>query len=97
MAQIIDPVQGRLLVQLRGKYKNIESADERFGSTKARGIVLAIAPGIADDCKEMNIKVGDMVYFGAYEDTARYGADDDLILIKLEEVGGRSDGDKAAA
>lgn len=91
---MIEPVQKRLLVELRGKYKNLDAADDRFNNSKTRGIVLAIAKDITkeilDDVGLGKLKVGDMVYFGAWEDTARYGADDKQILIKLEEIGGRS-------
>lgn len=90
---MIDPVQGRLLVEILSKYKNFNPTDERFSNSKTRGIVLAIAPDIAEQCKKLKIKTGNIVYFGAYEDTARYGADDLQILIKLEEIGGRSDAD----
>lgn len=94
---MIEPAQTRLLVQLKGKYKNLESADEKYGNSKTRGIVLAIAPDITPAALKKigleKLKVGDLVYFGAFEDTARYGSDDDQILIKLEEIGGRSDAD----
>ena len=90
---MIDPVQGRLLIELRGKYKNLDAADEKYGNSKTRGLVLAIASDIAEKCKKLKIKVGDIVYFGAFEDTARYGSDDKEVLIKLEEIGGRSDAD----
>lgn len=88
----IDPVQSRLLVETQSEYAHLGSTtEERFGTSKTRGVVLAIAPDIAKDCKDLNIKVGDTVYFGKYEDTAPYGPDKNLILIKLEEIGGRSD------
>lgn len=90
---MIDPVQGRLLVEILSKYKHVTAAKEQFSDSKTRGIVLAIAPDIKEKCKKMNIETGTVVYFGAYEDTARYGADDIQILIKLEEIGGRSNAD----
>lgn len=90
----IQPLQSHLLVELRGKYKNLDAADEKYGNSKTRGVVLAIAPDILKQCAVLNINVGDMVYFGAFEDTARYGADDRHVLIKLEEIGGRSDADQ---
>jgi co-chaperonin GroES (HSP10) len=89
---MIEPVQSRLLVELLSKYKNFNPTDERFQNSKTRGTVLAIAPDIAETCKKLKIKVGDIVYFGAYEDMARYG-NDDQILIKLEDVGGRGEAD----
>lgn len=88
---MIDPVQGRLLVELLSKYKNFSPTEERFNNSKTRGKVLAIAPDIKEKCKKMNIKVKDIVYFGSFEDTAPYGSDSNQILIKLEEIGGRSD------
>ena len=89
---MIDPVQGRLLVELRSAYKHISPTEERFGTSKTRGIVLAIAPDILEKCAELKINVGDFVYFGKYEDTAPYKVEGkDAILLKLEEIGGRSD------
>lgn len=91
--QLIDPLQKHLLVELRSAYKHLgHTTEERYGTSKTRGIVIAIAPDIAEECKGMGIKVNDMVYFGKYEDTAPYQFDSsEFILIKLEEVGGRSD------
>lgn len=92
---MIDPVQERLLVRTFGEYQNLgTTTEERFGTSKLRGIVEAIAPDIKEKCKELNISVGDMVYFGKYEDGASYGPDQDLILIKLEDIGGRSAADE---
>lgn len=88
---MIDPVQGRLLIELRSAYKHINPTEERFGTSKTRGIVRAIAPDIAEKCAEMKIAVDDIVYFGKYEDTAPYTIDGaECVLIKLEEIGGRS-------
>lgn len=89
----IDPVQKCVLVETKGRYENLEVADERFGTSKMRGTVRAIAADIKEECKKLNIKVGDTVYFGKYEDMATVGADEDQILIKLEEIRGRSDAD----
>lgn len=89
---MIDPVQSRLLIELKGKYEHLSSTtDEQFGNSKTRGVVLAIAPDVKTRCERVNIKVGDMVYFGKFEDTAPYGDNEDLVLIKLEEIGGRED------
>lgn len=91
---MIDPVQGRILIELKSAYKHITPTEERFGTSKTRGVVKAIAPDIAEDCKKMDIKVGDYVYFGKYEDSAPYDVDGtEHILLKLEEIGGRSDAD----
>lgn len=96
---MIDPVQGRLLIELKSAYKHIDPTDERFGTSKTRGVVLAIAPDIAEDCKKLNISVGDWVYFGKYEDTAPYDVEghEKCSLIKLEEIGGRSEPDGSTA
>lgn len=89
---MIQPLQGRVLIELKSAYKNFEATEERFGTSKTRGVLTAIAPDIEEQCKEMGMKIGDMVYFGKYEDTAPYSLDDrDYVLIKLEEIGGRSD------
>lgn len=90
---MITPVQGRLLVKLKGQYEHLDTTEERFGTSKTRGEVLAIAANINKDCKDLGIKVGKTIYFGKYEDTAPYGSDSNLILIKLEEIGGVSDGE----
>lgn len=98
---MIEPVNGRILVELRGKYKNITGATQQFGDSKTRGIVRAIAaditPAKLQEIGAAKLKVGDWIYFGAYEDTAKYPVDGkDHILIKLEDVGGREDADAAA-
>jgi co-chaperonin GroES (HSP10) len=85
---MIHPIQGRLLIQLKGKYQNFSPTEEKFGTSKTRGVVLAIAPDIIAKCQELGIEDGKMVYFGKYEDTAPYGEKEDLALIKLEEIGG---------
>lgn len=89
---MIDPVQKHLLVELKGAYKHINPTEEKWGTSKTRGVVKAIAADISKECKDLNIAVGDVVYFGKYEDSAPYKVDgQDHILIKLEEIGGRED------
>lgn len=92
----IQPLQSCLLIKLMSEYKNLGSVtDERFGTSKLRGELLAMAKDITPaKLKEIGaekLKVGDIVYFDQYEDTAKYGPDKDLALIKLEEIRGRSD------
>jgi len=74
-------------------YDHIQTSEERFGTSKMRGVVLDIAPDIAEDCKKLKIDVGDLVFFGKYEDTGKFpyeldGKETELALIKLEEIGG---------
>lgn len=92
---MIDPVNSRVLIALRSKFKHLRKpTEERFGTSKTRGIVIAIAPDIAKDCKEKNINVGNWVYFGKYEDTAPYMIDgEEHVLLKLEDIAGRGDAD----
>ena len=86
---MINPVQGRLLIELKGKYENFNPTEEKFGTSKTRGIVIAIAPDVQDKCNELGITVNCMVYFGKYEDTAPYDVNGkEHALIKLEEIGG---------
>jgi co-chaperonin GroES (HSP10) len=91
---MITPIQHRILVKTKGQYANLETTEERFGTSKTRGEVLAIADDITQkqlaDIGAADLKVGCMIYFGKYEDTAPYGADSDQILIKLEDVSGVS-------
>lgn len=91
---MITPIQSRILVKTKGQYANLETTEERFGTSKTRGEVLAIASDITkDQLKKIgaeDLAVGGMVYFGKYEDTAPYGSDSDQILIKLEDVSGVS-------
>lgn len=89
---MINPIQSRLLIELKGKYENFSPTEEKFGTSKTRGRVIAIASDISDKCKEFGITVGCMVYFGKYEDTAPYDVDGkEHALIKLEEIGGWED------
>ncbi len=89
---MITPLQGRLLVELQAAYQHINPTEEKFGTSKTRGICAAIASDIQDQCVAMGIEVGKMVYFGKYEDTAPYTVDGkDYALIKLEEIGGVED------
>lgn len=92
---LIKPVQGRILVELLGAFKHFKANEERFGTSKIRGIVLAMASDITPaKLKEIgaeDLKIGYIVYFGKYEDSAPYGPDQNQILIKLEEIGGFSD------
>lgn len=88
---MITPIQGRVLVKLKGQYEHLEATEERFGTSKTRGEVLAVAADIADN--GVGVKTGKTVYFGKYEDTAPYGTNQDIILIKLEDIGGVSDGE----
>lgn len=82
-------IQGRLLVELRGAYNNITTTEERFGTSKIRGVVKSIAADIQDKCQSFGISEGSTVYFGKYEDTASFAVDGkDYAFIKLEEMGG---------
>lgn len=94
---MITPVQATLLVELRGKYKNFQATEERFGTTKNRGIVRAIAEDIKDKCDKLHISVGDMVYFAKYEDSTPCDIDGkEGTLIALKEIKGvSSDGPDA--
>ncbi len=90
---MIRAIQGRLLIELKGGAKHINTTEEQFGSY-TRGVVRSIAPDIADECVEQHITLGDIVYFGKYEDSAPYDLDGKKhILIKLEDVGGVGDGE----
>lgn len=96
---MITPIQGRVLVKLKGAYENLDTTDERFGTSKTRGEVAALPINTKHEgidwqghCSELGIEIGSTVYFGKYEDTAPYGNDQDLVLIKLEDIGGVSDG-----
>lgn len=87
----IQAIQTRLLIELKGAYTHINTTEEKFGTSKTRGIVRDIASDITDQCKDLSIKIGTTVFFGKYEDTAPYTVDGvDYALIKLEEVGGVS-------
>ncbi|MGI0134387.1 MAG: hypothetical protein ACREBW_05465, partial [Candidatus Micrarchaeaceae archaeon] len=60
-------------------------------TSKTRGIVVAIDPELKVNFPRVakKVKLGSMVYFGKYEDTAPYPIDgDDHILIKAEDVKG---------
>jgi co-chaperonin GroES (HSP10) len=90
---MITPIQGRLLVKLKGAYDNLKTTtDERFGTSKTRGELIAVAADIEANHPVLwkLLKPGSIVYFGKYEDTAPYTVDgeDGYILIKLEEIGG---------
>jgi co-chaperonin GroES (HSP10) len=89
---MIHPIQSRLLVELKSKYKHINPTEEKFGTSKTQGLLKAIAPDIEKQAAGAGLKVGQVVYFGKYEDTAPYDVDGvDHALIKLEEIGGWSD------
>lgn len=83
---MITPINQRVLVKLMGQFENFDVTEERFGTSKTRGEVIAIADELADE----PIKVGQIAYFGKYEDGARYPSEDgeDYILIKYEDIGG---------
>jgi hypothetical protein len=83
---VITPIQGRVLVELKGEYENIEASEDRFGSPKTRGRVLAVADDVDSST---GIEVGKMVYFGKYEDSAslKLPSGKPGALIKLEEIG----------
>ena len=94
----IHPIQGRLLVELRSAYKNFSATEERFGTSKTQGVVRGIAADIAKECEDLGVKVGSMVYFGKYEDSAPYKINNvDHTLIKLEEISGYSEPEEASA
>lgn len=82
---MIKPINQRVLIKLKGQYDGLDLSEERFGTSKTRGEVIAIAPELEDE----PIKVGQIAYFGKYEDTAPYDIDgSDYILIKYEDIGG---------
>lgn len=89
---MIQPVNANILVKLKGRYKHLETeTEEKFGSSKTRGIVVALPKDNFDLgwCEENGVKLGSMIYFGKYEDTAPYPIDgEDHILIKIEDVKG---------
>lgn len=87
---MIRAIQGRLLIELKGGAKHINTTEEQFGSY-TRGVVRSIASDI-DKAELFGIEVGSMIYFGKYEDSAPYDLDGKKhILIKLEDVGGVED------
>lgn len=100
---MIQPVQKHLLVELRSAYQHLgHTTEERYGTSKTRGIVRALANDITPDVlKEIGaqeLKVGDTVFFGKYEDTAPITiGSEDYILIKLEEIGGFDAADQGTA
>lgn len=86
---MITPIQRALLIELKGKYENFSPTEEKFGTSKTRGIVRAIAADVAEKCKAMGITVGCMVYFGKYEDTAPIDVEGkEYALIPLKEIRG---------
>lgn len=86
---MITPIQRALLIELKGKYENFSPTEEKFGTSKTRGRVVAIANDVAEKCKTLGITVGCMVYFGKYEDTAPYDIDGkEHALIELKEIRG---------
>lgn len=86
---MIIPIQRALLIELKGKYENFSPNEEKFGTSKTRGRVVAIARDVADKCAALGITVGCMVYFGKYEDTAPYDIDGkEHALIELKEIRG---------
>lgn len=90
---MIRPIQSRLLIELKGGAKHINTTEEQFGSY-TRGVVRGIAKDVVVDAAEVGIDLGSIVYFGKYEDTAPYEIDGKKhILIKLEEITGVEDGD----
>ena len=90
---MIRAIQGRLLIELKGGAKHINTTEEQFGSY-TRGVVRSIAPDTLVDCNELSIELGSLVYLGKYEDSAPYDLGGKKhILIKLEEVGGVEDGE----
>lgn len=89
---MIHPIQSRLLIQLKSKYKHIDPTEEKFGTSKTQGILIAVASDIAKQAVALGLQEGQAVYFGKYEDTAPYTIDgQEYALIKLEEIGGWSD------
>lgn len=89
---MITPINGRLLIELKGKYENFEATEERFGTSKTRGILRGIAKNIEKETTEAGLKVGQVVFFGKYEDSAPLDVDEkDHILLKYEDLGGFED------
>jgi hypothetical protein len=90
---MIKAIQTRILVELKGLYDNIDVAEEKFGTSKMRGIVHDIADDVKDECAKLGIKRGSTVFFGKYEDSGKFpyaldGKEVEMTLIKLEEIGG---------
>lgn len=93
----IEPIQSCLLIETMSEYAKLgKITEERFGTSKLRGKVLAMAsditPAKLKSIGAEQLEVGDIVYFDKFEDTATYGPNKDLCLIKLEEIRGRSNG-----
>lgn len=85
-------VQGRLFLELKGKYDNFEETEQQFDNSKMRGRVLSIADDIKSQCEAIDVQLGTLVHFGKYEDTARFERDGKwYAFIKLEEIGGVDD------
>jgi co-chaperonin GroES (HSP10) len=93
---MIKPINTCLLLELKGEYQNIPHQDERFNTTKSRGIVVAIAKMTEHEaidtpkhCEELGIKVGSTVYFNAYEDNCSFKRDGkEYALIELKIIKG---------
>jgi hypothetical protein len=85
-------IQGRLFIELKGKYENFEENQQQFDDSKMRGRVLSIASDVKQKAEDDGIELGTMVYFGKYEDTARFERDGKYYaFIKYEEIGGVDD------
>lgn len=85
---MIQPVQGRLLVEIKGAFKNIKVTEGQWDAN-TRGLVHAIATDVEEDCKDLGIKIGSTVYFGKYEDNAKCLIDGkDGALMPLKEIAG---------
>lgn len=87
---MITPIRRHLLIELKGAYDNFSPTEEKFGTSKTRGIIRGIADDITkDERKAMCLTLGNIAYFGKYEDTAPYQIDGkDYALIDVKEIGG---------
>jgi co-chaperonin GroES (HSP10) len=90
---VITPIQGHLLVELKGEFEHIDVTPGRFENTRNRGVVRAMAaditPRTLNKIGADSLAVGSMVYFGKFEDNAPCEVDGkEATLIKLEEIGG---------
>lgn len=91
MSMKIRPLQDRLIVKRTEERKTAGGIviPETAGEKPQRGIVQAIGPGkVTSDGKlqSMSIKVGDEVLFGKYSGTEVKIANEDLLVMREEDV-----------
>ena len=89
----ISPLQDRLIVKRTEERKTAGGIviPENAGEKPQRGVVQAVGPGkITTDGKlqAMSIKVGDEVLFGKYSGTEFKIGNEDLLMMREEDVMG---------